>query len=237
MSGDGPRTGRLEPEAVRQMFDRISPVYDVMNRVMTVGLDRRWRRMAANAVVRPGDRVLDACCGTGDLAIECARAGGTVTGLDFSPRMLARAREKSSGVTWVEGDALALPFADGSFEAATVGFGVRNLDDLAGGFRELARVLGPGGRLACLEITRPRGPLKPFFRLWFDGLVPVLGKILPGGRAYAYLPASVRRFPGPEELADLLRQSGFAQVRWDMLGGGIVALHVAEMPAADSPNP
>lgn len=237
MSSDGTRTGRLEPEAVRQMFDRISPVYDLMNRVMTVGLDRRWRKRAAAAVVRPGDRVLDACCGTGDLAIACARAGGTVTGLDFSPRMLARAREKSDAVTWVEGDALALPFPDGSFDAATVGFGVRNLDDLAGGFRELARVLGPGGRLACLEITRPRGPLKPFFRLWFDGLVPVVGKIVPGGRAYAYLPASVRRFPGPEELADLLRESGFAQVRWDMLGGGIVALHVAEMPAAESPTP
>jgi demethylmenaquinone methyltransferase / 2-methoxy-6-polyprenyl-1,4-benzoquinol methylase len=219
-------TGRLAPDAVRSMFDRISPVYDAMNRTMTAGLDQRWRRATVAAVVRPGDRVLDACCGTGDLAVAALHAGGHVTGLDFSERMLQRARRKSSEIQWVQGDALSLPFEDGSFDAATVGFGVRNLDDLARGLAELRRVLRPGGRVAILEITRPRGVLAPFYRLWFDGLVPLLGKALPGGSAYTYLPASVRRFPGPEELAELLRAAGFGDVRWKTFAGGIVALHI-----------
>jgi len=150
-------TGRLAPDAVRTMFDRIAPVYDTMNRVMTAGLDRRWRGETACAVVSPGDRVLDTCCGTGDLAIAAERVGGRVTGLDFSERMLERARAKSDQVEWIQGDALALPLADGSFDAATVGFGVRNLDDLEGGLRELRRVLRRGGRVGILEITRPRG--------------------------------------------------------------------------------
>lgn len=219
-------TGRLAPDAVRTMFDRISPVYDAMNRTMTMGLDQRWRRATVAAVVRPGDRVLDLCCGTGDLALAAQRAGGRVTGLDFSERMLERARRKSAEIDWVRGDALALPFADGAFDAATVGFGVRNLDDLERGLAELRRVLRAGGRLAILEITRPRGILAPFYRLWFDGLVPLLGKLLPGGSAYTYLPASVRRFPGPEELAELLRGAGFHDVRWRTFAGGIVALHI-----------
>jgi demethylmenaquinone methyltransferase / 2-methoxy-6-polyprenyl-1,4-benzoquinol methylase len=220
-------SGTLAPAAVEAMFDRISPVYDPMNRLMTAGLDGRWRRLTVRAVVRPGDRVLDACCGTGDLAVEAERAGATVTGLDFSERMLDRARSKSAGIEWVHGDLLALPFADGSFDAATVGFGVRNVEDLESGLRELARVLRPGGRLGCLEITRPRGALKPFFGLWFDGVVPVAGRILPGGDAYTYLPASVRRFPGPEDLGEAMRRAGFGEIGWRLLGGGIVALHAA----------
>jgi demethylmenaquinone methyltransferase/2-methoxy-6-polyprenyl-1,4-benzoquinol methylase len=223
-------SGKLEPEAVRGMFDRIAPVYDVMNRVMTAGLDRRWRRLAAAEVVWPGDRVLDACCGTGDLAVECERRGGRVVGLDFSEPMLVRARKKSGAIEWVQGDALALPFEDGSFDAATVGFGVRNLADLEGGLRELARVLRPGGKLAVLEITRPRGLLKPFFRLWFDVLVPFAGRVLPGWKAYTYVPASVRRFPGPDDLSALLERAGFADVRYRLLGGGSVALHVGTRP-------
>ena len=219
-------SGRLAPDAVRTMFDRISPVYDAMNRTMTLGLDQRWRRVAANAVVRPGDRVLDACCGTGDLALAGLRAGGKVTGLDFSDRMLERARRKSSRVEWVRGDLLALPFADGAFDAVTVGFGVRNVDDLERGLAELRRVLRLGGRLAILEITRPSGPLAPFYRLWFDRLVPLLGSALPGGSAYTYLPASVRRFPGPDDLAVMLRATGFEDVRWRTFAGGIVALHI-----------
>jgi demethylmenaquinone methyltransferase/2-methoxy-6-polyprenyl-1,4-benzoquinol methylase len=219
-------SGRLPPDAVRSMFDRISPVYDAMNRTMTMGLDQRWRRAAVAAVVQPGDRVLDACCGTGDLAIAALRAGGRVTGLDFSERMLERARRKSDEVEWVQGDALALPFSDGSFEAATVGFGVRNLDDLERGIAELRRVLGPGGRVAILEITRPSGLLAPFYRFWFDRFVPLLGNLLPGGSAYTYLPASVRRFPGPDELAALLRGAGFEDVRFRTFAGGIVALHI-----------
>lgn len=225
--------GRLAPAGVREMFDRISPVYDVMNRVMTAGLDRRWRTLAAEAVVRPGNRVLDACCGTGDLALSCQRAGGIVTGLDFSPRMLDRARQKAPSIRWVQGDLLELPFADGAFDAATVGFGVRNVADLGVAFRELRRVLQPGGRLAVLEITQPQGRLAPFFRVWFDRVVPVLGKTLPGGGAYAYLPASVRRFPGPSELASICAGAGFAQLRWRLLGGGIVALHTATAGPAD----
>jgi demethylmenaquinone methyltransferase/2-methoxy-6-polyprenyl-1,4-benzoquinol methylase len=218
-------SGTLRPDAVRGMFDRIAPVYDVMNRVMTAGLDRSWRRLAVEAVVQPGDRVLDACCGTGDLAIAAEREGGIVTGLDFSPRMLERARRKSETVTWIEGDLLELPFEDGSFDAATVGFGVRNVADLEAGLAELQRVLRPGGRLAILEITQPRGVLRPFFSLWFERIVPLLGKVLPGGKAYTYLPASVRRFPGAEELAALLERQGFEQVRFRLLGGSIVALH------------
>jgi demethylmenaquinone methyltransferase/2-methoxy-6-polyprenyl-1,4-benzoquinol methylase len=212
------------------MFDRIAPVYDVMNRVMTAGLDRRWRKLAVSEVVWPGDRVLDACCGTGDLAVEAERRGGRVVGLDFSERMLERARRKSGAIEWIQGDALALPFPDADFDAATVGFGVRNLADLEAGLKELARVLRPGGTLAVLEITRPRGVLRPFFRLWFDVLVPLAGRVLPGGQAYTYLPASVRRFPGPDDLSALLESAGFEDVRYRLLGGGSVALHVGAKP-------
>jgi demethylmenaquinone methyltransferase / 2-methoxy-6-polyprenyl-1,4-benzoquinol methylase len=220
-------SGSLAPSEVRRLFDRIAPVYDAMNRVMTVGLDRSWRRLAVEAVVQPGDRVLDGCCGTGDLAIAAEREGGHVTGLDFSPAMLARARRKSGTIEWVEGDMLALPFDAGTFDAATVGFGVRNVVDLEKGVAELSRILRPGGRLAILEITQPRGVLRPFFSLWFDRIVPLLGKVLPGGRAYAYLPASVRRFPGAEDLAALLERHGFEHVRFRLMGGTIVALHTA----------
>src|SRR5215213_6065911 len=205
------------------MFDRIAPVYDVMNRVMTVGLDQRWRRATVRAVVRPGDTVLDAACGTGDLGIIAAKARAKVTGLDFSERMLERARRKAPELDWVRGDLLALPFGEASFDAVTVGFGVRNVADLAGAIAELHRVLRPGGRLAILEITRPRGPLRIFYSLWFDRIVPLLGKVLPGGEAYTYLPASVRRFPGPDDLA--AQMAGFRDVEYRLFAGGIVAVH------------
>jgi demethylmenaquinone methyltransferase/2-methoxy-6-polyprenyl-1,4-benzoquinol methylase len=211
------------------MFDRIAPFYDAMNHTMTAGLDRRWRRSTAEAVVRPGDVVLDACCGTGDLAVAATRAGGRVTGLDFSEPMLERARRKAPELEWIRGDLLELPFGEASFDAATVGFGVRNVDDLQRALSELRRVLGPGGRLGILEITRPRGPLAPFYRLWFDGVVPLLGKLLPGGSAYTYLPASVRRFPGPAELAEMIEAAGFRDVRVRLFAGGIVALHTADV--------
>jgi demethylmenaquinone methyltransferase/2-methoxy-6-polyprenyl-1,4-benzoquinol methylase len=207
------------------MFDRIAPVYDGMNRLMTAGLDGRWRRLAAEAVVRPGDRVLDVACGTGDLALADASAGGRVTGVDVSAALLEWARRKAPQLEWLRADALALPFADGSFDAATIGFGARNLSDVEAGLRELRRVLRAGGRLAVLELTRPSGPLRLFYALWFDRLVPLLGKLLPAGAAYAYLPASVRRFPGPAELARLLEDAGFRDVSARLLAGGIVALH------------
>jgi demethylmenaquinone methyltransferase/2-methoxy-6-polyprenyl-1,4-benzoquinol methylase len=222
-------SGRLPADGVRRMFDRIAPVYDAMNRVMTAGLDRRWRAATIREAVRPGDRVLDACCGTGDLAVAARAAGAAfVAGVDFSEAMLERARRKAPELDWVQADVLALPFEDDAFDAAVVGFGVRNVEDLEACLRELRRVLRPGGRLGILEITMPRGLLAPFYRLWFDGVVPLLGRLLPGGDAYTYLPASVRRFPGPEELAQLLREGGFDNVRFRRFAGGIVALHAGE---------
>jgi len=218
--------GTLEPEAVRTMFDRIAPVYDRMNRLMTAGLDRRWREQTARRVVHSGDRVLDAACGTGDLALADLHAGaGQVVGLDFSEPMLERARQKSSAIEWVHGDLSRLPFPDAGFQAATVGFGLRNVPDLDRALRELKRVLEPGGRVGILEITRPRGLLAPFYRLWFDLLVPAAGRLLPGGSAYTYLPASVRRFHAPEEFAGRIAQAGFDQIAYRLFAGGIVALH------------
>jgi demethylmenaquinone methyltransferase/2-methoxy-6-polyprenyl-1,4-benzoquinol methylase len=207
------------------MFDRIAPVYDSMNRLMTAGLDRRWRRETAAAVVQPGDRVLDVCCGTGDLALAAQQAGAKVTGLDFSEPMLERARAKAPELDWVSGDALVLPFEDGSFDAVTIGFGLRNLADAERGLNEMRRVLTAGGRVGILEITRPRGVLAPFYRLWFDGVIPLAGKVLPGGSAYSYLPASVRRFPDPQALVKLMDEAGFDEIRWRLFAGGIVALH------------
>ena len=225
----GIESGTLAPAGVRAMFDRIAPVYDVMNHVMTAGLDRRWRRETAEAVVRPGDRVLDACCGTGDLALACVRAGaGSVVGLDFSPRMIERARRKSDAVAWVEGDALSLPFDDAAFDAATVGFGIRNVADLGGALTELARVLVPGGRLGILEITQPTGALAPFYRVWFERIVPVLGRPLTGGAAYKYLPgerAPLSRQGRPRD-GDRARPV-FIDVAYRTFAGGIVALHTA----------
>jgi demethylmenaquinone methyltransferase / 2-methoxy-6-polyprenyl-1,4-benzoquinol methylase len=221
-------TGRLPAGELRTMFDRIAPVYDVMNCAITAGLDGRWRRLAARAAVAPGDRVLDACCGTGDLALAAAAEGGHVTGLDFSPAMLERAARKSAEIEWVQGDLLALPFEDGSFDAVTVGFGVRHAEDLDAALRELWRVLRPGGRLALLDIVRPKGPLALFYGVWFDRLIPLAGKVVPGGVAYTYLPASVRRFPGPEELEDRMHAAGFGAVAHRLLAGSIVVLIVGE---------
>jgi demethylmenaquinone methyltransferase/2-methoxy-6-polyprenyl-1,4-benzoquinol methylase len=148
--------------------------------------------------------------------------------VDFSEGMLERARRKAPELEWVQADVLELPFEDAHFDSAVVGFGIRNVENLEAGIRELRRVLRPGGRLGILEITTPRGPLAPFYRLWFDRVVPLLGRVLPGGSAYTYLPASVRRFPGPEELAELFGTCGFAGVQVRLFAGGIVALHVGE---------
>jgi demethylmenaquinone methyltransferase/2-methoxy-6-polyprenyl-1,4-benzoquinol methylase len=231
-----PRRGDVEfAGQVNSMFDRISGVYDRMNRVMTAGLDRTWRRKAIDrAEIGAGDRVLDLCCGTGDLAIEAAgRAGpaGEVTGADFSEPMLeiARGKPPSEGhapVTWVNADALDLPFPDHSFDAVTIGFGARNLADLDRGLDEMRRVLKPGGRLVILEITQPRRqPLKGFFALWFDRLVPLIGRVAGDSAAYSYLPDSVRTFPDADALADRLVAAGFDRVRWTVMAGGIIAIH------------
>ena len=229
--------GQLSPERVRMMFDRIAGPYDKMNRAMTAGLDRRWRSLAADeANVGLGANVLDVCCGTGDLAFELAGrvgAAGEVTGVDFSENMLQIAREKAvrlnhPNVRFLPGDALDLPVGDDEVAAATIAFGMRNLADHAQGFRELVRVVRPGGRVVCLEITTPKGAvLGGFYRVWFDRLVPAVGNVVDrGDSAYSYLPASVRRFPGPDELGKIMYAAGLERVRYRTLAGGIIGLHV-----------
>jgi demethylmenaquinone methyltransferase/2-methoxy-6-polyprenyl-1,4-benzoquinol methylase len=218
---------------VRAMFDRIAGFYDVMNSVMTAGLHHGWRRRAVDlARVGPGDRVLDVATGTGDLALELARRvapGGAVIASDFSGEMLARARSKAAGapvpVTFEWANALELPYGDGEFAAATVGFGARNFSDLDQGLREMTRVVRPGGSVVVLEITTPtRPPLATFYRLWFDRVVPVIGKLAGDPQAYSYLPNSVKRFPGPHELAARMDACGL-DVRYILTAGGIIALH------------
>jgi demethylmenaquinone methyltransferase / 2-methoxy-6-polyprenyl-1,4-benzoquinol methylase len=226
VSGGTPASGTLPETQVRAMFDRIARVYDRMNSVMTAGMHHSWRRRAVDvARVGPGSRALDVATGTGDLAIELASRGASVIGVDFSPAMLDLARGKAPDVAFEEGDALALRFADGEFDAVTVGFGARNFADLDRGLRELARVTRPGGRVVVLEITTPRrAPLSWFFRGWFDHAVPAFGR-LADSDAYTYLPSSVRRFPGPEELAGRMAAAGLADVRWILTAGGIIAIH------------
>lgn len=223
------------------MFDRIAGVYDLMNSVMTAGLHHRWRARAVElAAIGPGDRVLDVATGTGDLALELARRvapGGEVVGCDFSEAMLTRARTKAAGsgargagVRFEWADALALPYPDDSFAAATVGFGARNFSDLERGIREMARVVRPGGHVVILEMTTPRRPpLSTFFRLWFDRVVPALGRLAGDAQAYSYLPSSVKRFPGPDELAAVMSRSGLTGIRYVLTAGGIIALHVGEV--------
>jgi demethylmenaquinone methyltransferase/2-methoxy-6-polyprenyl-1,4-benzoquinol methylase len=226
--------GTMQEPQVRAMFDRISGCYDVMNSVMTAGLHHAWRRRAADlAAVGPGDRVLDVATGTGDLALELAGRvgpGGEVIGSDFSEEMLARARVKAPGapapITFEWANALQLPYNDGEFAAATVGFGARNFSDLDRGLAEMARVVRPGGHVVVLEITTPtRPPLSTFYRLWFDGVVPVIGRLAGDPEAYSYLPNSVKRFPGPHELAARMDRCGL-DVRYILTAGGIIALHV-----------
>jgi demethylmenaquinone methyltransferase/2-methoxy-6-polyprenyl-1,4-benzoquinol methylase len=220
---------------VRTMFDRIAGVYDLMNSAMTAGMHHRWRRRAADlAELEPGGAALDVCCGTGDLALELSnRVGpeGTVVGCDFSERMLDLARSKATrrgaaNVRFEWADALDLPYGDGSFDAATVGFGARNLGDLDQGLRELARVLRPGGRLVILEITQPRRPpLSAFYSLWFDRLVPLLGTLAGDRSAYTYLPESVKRFPSPHVLAERMAAAGLVRIHYLVLAGGIITIH------------
>ena len=229
--------GTLEEPQVRAMFDRIAGLYDRLNTVMTAGLHHRWRRRAGDlARLRPGDRALDVATGTGDLAFELSRrvgTGGQVIGADFSERMLEIARVKAdrqdpaqASATFEFANALSLPFADDEFDAATVGFGVRNFSDLEQGLREMVRVVHPGGRVVVLEITTPqRPPLSTFFSLWFDRAVPLLGRLAGDPDAYSYLPNSVKRFPAPDRLAELMWRAGLRDVHYVLTAGGIIALH------------
>jgi demethylmenaquinone methyltransferase/2-methoxy-6-polyprenyl-1,4-benzoquinol methylase len=238
-------SGTLQEPQVRAMFDRIAGFYDVMNSVMTAGLHHAWRRRAADlAGVGPGDRVLDVATGTGDLALELATRvgpGGEVIGSDFSPQMLTRARLKAPAATapisfeWA--NAMALPYADGEFAAATVGFGARNFSDLDLGLSEMARVVRPGGRVVVLEITTPtRPPLSTFYRLWFHRVVPLIGRVAGDPEAYSYLPNSVKRFPAPRELAAKMHRCGL-DVRYVLTAGGIIALHVGTRVLAADGRP
>jgi demethylmenaquinone methyltransferase / 2-methoxy-6-polyprenyl-1,4-benzoquinol methylase len=257
-SAPAAQSGRLEAVQVRAMFDGIAGVYDLLNTAMTAGLHHRWRARAADlGCVGPGSHALDVATGTGDLAIELAgrvSPGGDVVGSDFSEGMLAHARRKANsrggdaGLRFEWADALALPYDDDTFDAATVGFGARNFSDLAGGLAEMVRVVRPGGRVVVLEITTPtRPPLSVFYAVWFDRIVPVLGRMTQlSGRAlallrrsrragprdgatiadaYAYLPSSVKRFPSPIELAGELQRAGLQEIRYVLLAGGIVAIH------------
>jgi demethylmenaquinone methyltransferase / 2-methoxy-6-polyprenyl-1,4-benzoquinol methylase len=235
MASPEARTGTLEEGQVRAMFDRIARVYDLMNSVMTAGLHHRWRARAADlAALCAGGTAVDVACGTGDLALELARRvgpAGRIVGSDFSEPMLERARRKSAAVEWQWANALALPYADGHFDAATVGFGARNFSDLDRGLAEMVRVVRSGGRVVVLEITVPqRPPLSTFFSIWFDRVIPALGRLAGDPDAYAYLPSSVKRFPAPDALAARLAAAGLIDVRWILTAGGIIALHVGTVP-------
>jgi len=230
-----PAGAEPEPGKIRQMFDDIAGSYDLVNNLMTAGLHHRWRDMGVMlAKVGPGSSALDVCCGTGDFAFALRRAvgrDGRVVGVDVSEEMLKIAREKSGRnqlyVEFMLGDVLHLPFADGAFDACTVGFGIRNVNDITGAFAEMRRVCRDEGRVVCLEITQPRIPVfKQFYRVWFDLAVPRLGKLAArDGEAYRYLPASVKRFPPPDEVKRLMEDAGLKNVHYELLAGGIIALH------------
>ena len=237
------RPGALrEGEVVRAMFGRIVPRYDLMNRIMTGGQDVRWRKLAARQAMAGGNgTALDVATGTGDLALALLDAGAeSVIGLDFAAPMVAAARDKAQAerrVRFMVGDALALPFADETFDACTVSFGLRNMEDYQAAINEMTRILTPGGRFVCLELTPYRKPvLGKAFGWYFSKVVPFVGGILSGDRAaYSYLPASVEGFPDARTLAQMMANAGLTNIRWKLLGGGTVALHVGVK--SDQPAP
>ena len=227
--GARPRAEVTEADAsqhVRDIFGSIAPTYDRLNHLLSFGLDRRWWRRTAEGfrdiLVRPEARVLDICCGTGDMtaALMALRPvdGEPVTGLDFSREMLARAQKKysSANVEWVEGDAMALPYSDASFDLVTAAFGFRNLANYAAGLAEIHRVLRPGGMIGILECNQPGGLSGLAYNLYFQHVLPLVGGWISGDRAaYRYLPASVQRFPRPPRMIRLMQDAGFTTCAWD----------------------
>jgi demethylmenaquinone methyltransferase/2-methoxy-6-polyprenyl-1,4-benzoquinol methylase len=228
-----------DPRVIQTMFGRIVPRYDLLNRLMSLGMDRRWRRLAAEAARPDGALALDVGAGTGDLAFELRRLGARrVIGIDFSLPMLAVASQKARGlaehIDWALADALRLPFSSETFDCVTNAFVLRNLSDLKAGLTEMARVLKPGGRLVCLDMTPPPpGPFGALYALYFSRLVPLLAGAISGDRAaYRYLPNSLKGFPKATALAALIRETGLSGVRVRYLAGRTVALHVAHKPGA-----
>ncbi len=233
-SGRGTGTGNAaSPAEVGAMFDRIARVYDPMNLVISAFQEPRWRaRAVASSGARPGDRILDVATGTGKVAAALSarvQPDGSVLAVDISPRMIDVARKRFAdrgGLDFVVGDALDLPTEDGTFDAATIAFGMRNLPDYRTGFAEMVRSVKPGGTVVCLEIARPESRAARALQFWFDRVVPVLGQLAGQGEAYAYLVRSVKGYPGPERIAEIMREAGLRDVRWQALSGGIVTLHV-----------
>ena len=226
---------------VREMFATIATRYDLLNHLLSGNIDKRWRRLVAKdllaTLANDKARVIDVACGTGDLSLTLSEnAQAQVIGIDFCRPMLtiatSKANRSGSLVPFVEGDALALPFGDCSFEAATIAFGLRNLASVEAGFGELLRVLKPGGRLAVLEFSKPKTPLlRSLFKFYFTRLLPLFGGLISGSKsAYQYLPESVSRFPDQGELAALMKEAGFAEISFQNLTGGIAALHLATRP-------
>jgi demethylmenaquinone methyltransferase / 2-methoxy-6-polyprenyl-1,4-benzoquinol methylase len=240
---DGVRDEREAAARIREMFGRIAPRYDLLNHLLSLDVDKVWRRRVAKrfrAVLQdPAARVLDLCCGTGDLALAFrkeAPMGAEIIGSDFVPEMLVRARAKAAafgaGVTFVEGDALSLPFGDGTFDLVSCSFGFRNLANYERGIVEIRRVLKPGGTAAILEFAEPEGKLfGGVYRFYFRRVLPCLGGLISGSAsAYTYLPSSVSKFPSPEALQGQFERAGFSGVRYERWTGGIVALHTAVKP-------
>lgn len=233
-----------KPTYVRSMFGTIARVYDLMNRIMTLGLDQRWRAFAARQIALGADqRALDIGTGTGDLAIAIARAsspGAHVVGVDFTPEMLAIGRQKlhrlglTSQIELLQGDGEGLGFADESFDACGSAFVVRNMADLHQGFAEMLRVVKPGGKMVCLEMSHPHNPVfAAGYHLYFDHLVPILGKLIGKAfEAYSYLPTSVTTFPNARQLQQIIEGAGWEHVRYYHRLGGVVAIHVAVKPAS-----
>jgi demethylmenaquinone methyltransferase/2-methoxy-6-polyprenyl-1,4-benzoquinol methylase len=228
-------------QSVREMFATIAARYDLLNHLLSGNIDRKWRRLVAKNVFTslPGTnrRILDVACGTGDLSLTLHEAGeGQIVGIDFCRPMLniavAKALKHGFQIPFIEGDALDLPFRDRSFDGATIAFGLRNLSSVEAGFKELFRILRPGGRVVVLEFSRPRTPiLRSLFSIYFTNVLPVFGGLISGSRsAYEYLPQSVSRFPGQEELASMMKVVGFEEVTFQNLTGGIAALHLGTRP-------